>query len=87
MASQKSKNSPNESRTSSSELKKNRYNGTKLDKQSADKIKPNIRYKKVKKISKSIKQIESKISHIQSQMARIGKDLTTVLDLIQSKKS
>ena len=85
MASQKSKNSPNESRTSS-ELKKNKSNGTKLDKQSAGKIKPNIRYKKVKKISKSIKQMETKISQIQSQMARIGKDLMTVLDLIQAKK-
>jgi DNA anti-recombination protein RmuC len=43
-------------------------------------------FKKAKKISKSVKRIESEISKIQIQMARIGKDLTTVLELIDTKK-
>lgn len=82
MASQKSKNNLTESRTTSLELKKNKSNASKQDTQSYDRIKP----KKVKRISKSIKRMESQISQIQTQMARIGKDLTTVLDLIQTKK-
>jgi len=81
MASQKSKNNPTQSRTTL-ELKKNKSNASKQDTQSYDKVKP----KKVKRISKSIKRMESEISQIQTQMARIGKDLTTVLDLIQTKK-
>ena len=85
MASQKSKNSPIESKTSS-ELKKSKSNSGKLDAQSHEKIKPKVGFKKVKKISKSIKRIESEISRIQTQMGRIGKDLTTVLELIQTKK-
>ena len=86
MASQKSKNNPTESRTTSLELKKNKSNASKQDTQSYDKVKPKITFKKVKRISKSIKRMESEISQIQTQMARIGKDLTTVLDLIQTKK-
>ena len=84
MASQKSKNNPTESRTTL-ELKKNKSNASKEDTQSYDKVKPKITFKKVKRISKSIKRMESEISQIQTQMARIGKDLTTVLDLIQTK--
>ena len=85
MASQKSRNNPTESRTIL-ELKKSKSNANKQDTQSYDKTKPKIRFKKAKKISKSIKRMESEISQIQTQMSRIGKDLTTVLDLIQTKK-
>lgn len=85
MASQKSRNKPTESRTTL-ELKRNKSNASKQDTQSNDKSKPKIRSKKAKKISKSIKRMESEISQIQTQMARIGKDLTTVLDLIQTKQ-
>ena len=83
MASQKSRNNPTESRTTSLQLKKNKSNSSKMDTQSYDKTKP----KKVKKITKSIKRMESEISQIQKQMARIVKDLATVLDLMQTKKS
>lgn len=85
MASQKSRNKPIESRTTL-ELKRNKSNASKQDTQSNDKTKPKIRFKKAKKISKSIKRMESEISQIQTQMARIGKDLTTVLDLIQIRQ-
>lgn len=85
MASQKSRNKPTESRTTL-ELKRNKSNASKQDTQSNDKTKPKIRFKKAKKVSKSIKRMESEISQIQTQMARIGKDLTTVLDLIQTKQ-
>ena len=81
MASQKSRNNPTESRTTL-QLKKNKSNSSKMDSQSYDKTKP----KKVKKITKSIKRMESEISQIQKQMAGIVKDLTTVLDLMQTKK-
>jgi hypothetical protein len=84
MASQKSRINPNESRTPL-QLKKNKSNNSKQDTQSQGKTKPKIRFKKVKKISKSIKRMESEISQIQKQMARIVKDLTTVLDLMQTK--
>ena len=85
MASQKSRNNPTESRTTLG-LKKNNSNASKQDTQSYDKTKPKIRFKKAKKISKSIKRMESEISQIQTQMARIGKDLTTVLDLMRTNK-
>jgi hypothetical protein len=85
MATQKSKNSPAESRTTL-DLKKNKSNANKQDAQTYNRKKPNIKFKKVKKISKTIKRMESEISQIQMQMARIGKDLTSVLDLIQTKK-
>lgn len=85
MSSQKSRNNPTKSRTTL-ELKKNKSNASKQDQQSYDKTKPNIRFKKAKKISKSIKRMESEISQIQAEMARIGKDLTAVLELIQAKK-
>ena len=85
MASQKSRTNPTESRTTSMELKKNKSDSSKLDTQTYDKTKPKIRFKKVKKISKSIKRMETEISQIQKQMARIVKDLTTVLDLMQTK--
>ena len=85
MASQKSKNNSTESRTSL-ELKKNKSNDSKLDTHPYNKTKPKMRFKKAKKISKSIKRIESEISHIQTQMQKIGKDLTTVLELIETKK-
>ena len=86
MASQKSNNNPTESRTNSAEIKKNKSKGSKVGTQLSDKTKPKIRFKKAKKISKSIKRIESEMSHIQIQMEKIGNDLATVLQLIETKK-
>ena len=88
MAHQKSKNNSAESRTSSiPNLKKKKANSNKVSSHSADDKKKNdVRFKKVKKISKSIGRIESEMSQIQFQMTRIGKDLTTVLHLIETKK-
>jgi hypothetical protein len=87
MADQISKNNRAGSGTSSVPvLKKNKLNSSKASPQPSDKIKTGAKFKKVKKISKSIKQIESEMSQIQSQMARIGKDLTTVVHLIETKK-
>jgi hypothetical protein len=85
MASQKSRINQTESRAPM-ELKKNKSNSSKPDTQSYGKTKPKIRFKKVKKISKSIKRMETEISQIQKQMARIVTDLTTVLDLMQTEK-
>jgi septal ring factor EnvC (AmiA/AmiB activator) len=48
-------------------------------------VKTEVRFMKTKKLSKSIKRIESEMSQIQLQMERIGKDLTTVLQLIEVK--
>ena len=87
MADQKSKNNPAGSKTSSVPfLNKKKLNNSKSSTQSSNEIKTDTRFKKVKKISKSIKRIESEMSQIQSQMAKIGKDLTTVLHLIETKK-
>jgi hypothetical protein len=87
MADQKSKNNPAGSGTSSVAVsKKKKLNNSKASTKPSDKIKTDFRFKKVKKISKSIRQIESEMSQIQSQMGRIGKDLTTVLHLIETKK-
>ena len=68
------------------ELKKNKSNDSKLNTHPYNKTKPKMRFKKVKKISKSIKRMESEISHIQIQMQKIGKDLATVLQLMETKK-
>jgi hypothetical protein len=86
MADQISKNNTAGSGTSSVPvLKKKKLNSSKASTKSSNMIKPDVRFKKVKKISKSIKQIESEMSKIQSQMGRIGKDLTTVLHLIETR--
>jgi len=86
MASQKSKNNSTGSITSSIGLKKKKSNGTKLNTRSDNEIKPDMKFRKAKKISKSIKRIESEMSHIQIQMEKIGNDLATVLQLIETKK-
>jgi hypothetical protein len=86
MASQKSKNNSTGSITSSIGLKKKKSNGTKLNTRSDNEIKPEVRFRKVKKISKSIKRIESEMSQIQIQMEKIGNELATVLQLIETKK-
>jgi hypothetical protein len=87
MADQISKNNTAGSGTSSvGVLKKQKLNSSKASTKPSDKIKTDVRFKKAKKISKSIKRMESEISQIQKQMARIVKDLTTVLDLMQTKK-
>jgi hypothetical protein len=86
MASQKSKNNSTGSITSSIALKKKKSDGTKLNTRPDNEIKPEMKFRKVKKISKSIKRIESEMSHIQIQMEKIGNDLATVLQLIETKK-
>jgi len=53
---------------------------------SSGEVKTEVRFMKTKKLSKSIKRIESDMSQIQLQMTRIGKDLTTVLQLIEAKR-
>lgn len=86
MADQISKNNSAGSGTSSVAVsKKKKLNNSKANMKPSDKIKTDVRFKKAKKISKSIKQIESEMSQIQSQMDRIGKDLTTVLHLIETR--
>jgi hypothetical protein len=86
MASQKSKNNSTGSITSSNRLKKKKSDDTKPNTRPDNEIKPEMKFRKVKKISKSIKRIESEMSHIQIQMQKIGNDLATVLQLIETKK-
>ena len=86
MASQKSKNNSTGSITSSNRLKKKKSDDTKLNTRPDNEIKPEMKFRKVKKISKSIKRIESEMSHIQIQMQKIGNDLATVLQLIETRK-
>jgi hypothetical protein len=86
MASQKSKNNSTGSIKSSNRLKKKKSDDTKLNIRPDNEIKPEMNFRKVKKISKSIKRIESEMSHIQIQMQKIGNDLATVLQLIETKK-
>ena len=84
MASEKSKENTTESKTSSESKKKS--NSGKSGAQSHERIKSKAGLKKVKKISKLIKRIEAEMSRNQTQLGRIGKDLTTMLELIQTKK-
>ena len=86
MASQKSKNNSTGSIKSSNRLKKKKSDDTKLNTRPDNEIKPEMKFRKVKKISKSIKRIESEMSRIQIQMQKIGNDLATVLQLIETKK-
>ena len=87
MASQKSKNNSTGATTSSIRLKRKKSdNNTKLNTRPENEIKPEMKFRKVKKISKSIKRIESEMSHIQIQMDKIGNDLASVLKLIETKK-
>ena len=86
MANQKSKNNSTRSIKSSIGLKKKKSGDTKLNTRPDNEIKPEMKFRKVKKISKSIKRIESEMSHIQIQMEKIGNDLATVLQLIETKK-
>ena len=53
---------------------------------SSKKSKPEIKFKKGKKITKSIKRIESEILHIQTQMKKIENDLNTILKFIETGK-
>ena len=86
MASQRSKNNSTGAITSSIKLKRKKSDDTKLNTRPDNEIKPEMKFRKVKKISKSIKRIESEMSHIQIQMDKIGNDLATVLQLIETKK-
>jgi hypothetical protein len=86
MASQKSKNNSTGAITSSIRLRRKKSDNTKLNTRPDNEIKPEMKFRKVKKISKSIKRIESEMSHIQIQMDKIGNDLASVLKLIETKK-
>lgn len=86
MASQKSKNNSTGAIKSSIRLKRKKSDDTKLNTRPDNEIKSEMKFRKVKKISKSIKRIESEMSHIQIQMEKIGNDLATVLQLIETKK-
>lgn len=86
MASQKSKNNSTGATTSSIRLKGKKSDNTKLNTRPDNEIKLEMKFRKVKKISKSIKRIESEMSHIQIQMDKIGNDLASVLKLIETKK-
>ena len=86
MASQKSKNNSTGAISSSIRLKRKKSDNTKLNTPTNNKIKPEMKFRKVKKISKSIKRIESEMSHTQIQMDKIGNDLASVLKVIQTKK-
>ena len=86
MATQKSKNNSTGAISSSIRLKRKKSDDAKLNTPPDIVIKPEMKFRKVKKISKSIKRIESEMSHIQIQMQKIGNDLATVLQLIETKK-
>lgn len=86
MSSKKTKNNSTDSKEVSTRLKNKKSNGTRLDYPSNKESKPEIKFKKVKKISKSIKGIESEISHIQTQMKKIENDLNTILKFIETGK-
>ena len=86
MSSKKTKNNSTDSKEVSKRLKNKKSNGTRLDSPSNKESKPEIKFKKVKKISKSIKGIESEISHIQTQMKKIENDLNTILKFIETGK-
>jgi septal ring factor EnvC (AmiA/AmiB activator) len=86
MSSKKTKNNSTDSKEVSTRLKNKKSNGTRLDSPSNKESKSEIKFKKVKKISKSIKGIESEISHIQTQMKKIENDLNTILKFIETGK-
>jgi len=86
MATQKSKNNSTRAISSSIRLKRKKSDDTKVNTRPDNVIKPEMKFRKVKKISKLIKRIESEMSHIQIQMDKIGNDLATVLQLIETKK-
>jgi hypothetical protein len=84
MSGQKSKNNSTDSKVST--LKNKNSKGKKLDSPSNTGSKPGIKFKKVKKISRSIKRIESEMSHIQTQLQNIENDLNTILKFIEIEK-
>jgi hypothetical protein len=86
MSSKKSKNNSSDSKEVSTRLKNKKSNGISLDSPSNKESKPEIKFKKGKKISKSIKRIESEILHIQTQMKKIENDLNTILKFIETGK-
>ena len=85
MSSQKSKNNPSDSKVLTA-LKNEKSKGTKLDTHSDTESKPQIKFKKARKISKSIKRIESEMSHIQTQLQNIENDLDNILKFIENGK-
>jgi hypothetical protein len=86
MSSQKSKNNSTGSKhvTTRSRNKKSIF--TKLNSHSDKESKPEIKFKKVKKISKSIKKIETEMSQIKTQMQKIEDDLTAIIKLMEIGK-
>lgn len=81
MSGQKSKNNSSHSKASTPSKNK-KSKDTKLNSFSGTESKPEIKSKKVKKISRSIRRIESEMSHIQTQLQNIENDLNTVLKFI-----
>jgi len=85
MSGQKSKNNSSDFKVSTS-LKNKKSKGTKLDSHSETESKRQIKFKKLKKISRSIKRIESEMSHIQSQLQNIENDLNNILKFVENGK-
>ena len=85
MSAQKSKNNSSHSKASTPSKNKN-SKGTKLNSSSGMESKPEIKFKKVKKISRSIRGIELEMSHIQTQLQKIENDLNTILKFINKGK-
>jgi hypothetical protein len=86
MSSQKSKNNLAGSKHVTTRSRNNKSVVTKLSSHSDKESKPEIKFKKVKKISKSIKRIESEMSHIKTQMQKIEDDLTTIIKFMEIGK-
>ncbi|HEX7275584.1 MAG TPA: hypothetical protein VF248_08235 [Nitrososphaeraceae archaeon] len=86
MSSQKSKNNSAGSKNVTTRSKNDKSIVTKLNSHSDKESKPEIKFKKFKKISKSIKRIESEMSHIKTQMQKIEDDLTTIIKFIEIGK-
>ena len=85
MSSQKSKNNSRDPKVSTG-LKNKKSKNKKPDSLSNTESKPQIKFKKVKKISRSIRKIESEISNMQSKLQNIEKDLNSILKFIDNGK-
>lgn len=84
MSGQKSKNNSSHSKASTPSNKRSK--DTKLNSSSGMGLIPEIKFKKVKKMSRSIRRIESEMSHIQTQLQNIENDLNTILKFINKGK-
>jgi hypothetical protein len=85
MSSQKSKNNSRNSKVSTA-LENKKSKDRKPDSHSDVESKRQIKFKKVKKISRSIRRIESEISNMQTKLQNIENDLNTILKFIENGK-